>query len=595
MIQLDASPRFGGGWATLNLEELVGWLTAEASADAGAPSTSTSTSSENDVEEEGRLIRLPPPRAGALPGASLLLAPGVTLASLGPSRAYALDLAPAPLYASGPTVAALLAAGAAPYTEFRLAGPGWVWDGAEGGLVPVPASRADVFKDGRLALAEKRGVMRFLAAAAEALGGGEGGGAAAGPLADALHSESVPLAAMVAGASLPRVVADAVVYALAGADADQGAWEAGGAEEREAPPPPPPSASSVPAPPAWCAAPLSGKDGGRTLSLYLNSLGRYGGGGGGALLVPVHGAGELPQAFARSAAVAGGAAALRRTATAVEVEGDGDRDSPLAAIAVHLASGQRLTCRALAAGEEVVAGAPPGSGVEPSPPLSASTAPTSRAIVILDGPLKPLGGEGAASPDGTTAVLVFPPRSLSSTFPPHAVRGLQVGPPTAACPAGKVVLYLSTPGMSAAGPQADLEPALAALARTPGEKEDEEMGGGAPAAPASTTPSVLFAAFYREPGPAPPGLVEDLPGNVALLPPPTGALTAGAAAVAAAGAALEGLWPGGGVSLFHEAAAAVVAEEQEMADAPPVAQAAGDDSDEEAAAALAAALAGLDA
>lgn len=592
----------------------MAWLTSAGGAGDSPP---LSTSSEN-VGEEGRLILLPRPRAGALPGASLILGPGVNLASLGPSRSYALDLAPSPLYASGPAVAALLAAGAAPYAEFRLAGPGWVWDGLAGGLTPVPASRADVFKNGRLALAEKRGVMRFLSGAAAALGGaGEGGAAAAagGPLSDALNSETVPLADTVAGAALPRVVADAVVYALAGADADQGAWEGrGGCAPPTSPPPredrkafPPFPLSSVPAPPAWCAAPLSGKDGGRTLSLYLNSMGRYGcGDGGAAFLVPVHGAGELPQAFARAAAVAGGAAALRRTAVAVEVEGEEGEDeeapSPLSAVAVHLATGQRLTCRALVAGEEVVAGAPPRAGdlalLAPSAPAAAPTA-ISRAIIILDGPLMPLAGEAGgaptppSSPAGlTTAVLVLPPRCLSPTYPPAAVRGLQAGMPTSACPAGKVVLYLSMPAVSAAGPQADLEPALTALARTPWNKGKD----GEEVAP-SPLPSVLFAAFYREPGPAPPGLAEGMPANVALLPPPTGALTAGAAAVAAAGAALDRLWPGGQVSLFPEVPREVAApadKEGEMA-AMSALPGAGDDSDEEAAAALSAALAGLDA
>ena len=159
MLQLDVAPRFGGGWATLNLEELVGWLIGAKESD-GEPAP-TPTSSSDDGGDSPRLIRLPPPRSSALPGASLILAPGVTLASLGPSRGYALDLAPALLYASGPAVAALLAAGAAPYTEFRLAGPGWVWDGASGGLAPVPASRADVFRDGRLGFADQRGCMRF--------------------------------------------------------------------------------------------------------------------------------------------------------------------------------------------------------------------------------------------------------------------------------------------------------------------------------------------------------------------------------------------------------------------------------------------------
>ena len=90
---------------------------------------------------------------------------------------------------------------------------------------------------------------------------------------------------------------------------------------------------------------------------------------------------------------------------------DEEAPSPLSAVAVHLATGQRLTCRALVAGEEVVAGAPPRAGdlalLAPSAPAAAPTA-ISRAIIILDGPLMPLAGEaggagGAGAPAGAPA------------------------------------------------------------------------------------------------------------------------------------------------------------------------------------------------
>jgi RAB protein geranylgeranyltransferase component A len=63
----------------------------------------------------------------------------------------------------------------------------------------------------------------------------------------------------------------------------------------------------------------STKNGMSDLSQHLQSLGRY---GGTAFLVPLYGAGELSQAFCRSAAVHGGTYLLRRAATKVLLSGD---------------------------------------------------------------------------------------------------------------------------------------------------------------------------------------------------------------------------------------------------------------------------------
>ena len=73
-------------------------------------------------------------------------------------------------------------------------------------------------------------------------------------------------------ATLDPSLRDVVLYALAGADSD--------------------------------AAQISAADGFSAIRKHLSSVGRFGSGHG-ALLLPLYGIGELPQAFCRAAAVAG--------------------------------------------------------------------------------------------------------------------------------------------------------------------------------------------------------------------------------------------------------------------------------------------------
>ncbi|KAK9838555.1 hypothetical protein WJX81_007100 [Elliptochloris bilobata] len=323
-------------------------------------------------------------------------------ADLGPLRDYNIDLAPKALYCADPLIGALLACGAQHYLEFKLVQASYVWRG--GRLARVPAARADIFRDRSLGPADKRALMRFLTAAAGALHG-------TGPLYGVFCGRQ-PLAALLEAQGLAPHLRDFILYALAMADAEQGR---------------------------------------AALALYLESAGRYGAGTG-ALLAPMFGAGELPQAFCRVAAVAGALYVLRRPLAAALLRGG-------RCVGVRTRDGQVLTCMAMACNTGTL---PAAWGGPASPSLA-------RGVCILDGPLQ----------DGESQVtVVIPPRALGGANA-AAVRALQVGAATSACPPGRYLLYLSTLSSGASAAH-DLRPAggmVAALGSSAGPGTSPDPGG----------------------------------------------------------------------------------------------------------------------
>jgi len=415
------------------------------------------------------------------------------------NRLYAFDASPKLLFCDGVLVDALLAAGAGSYAEFKLVGSHLVWvsddededgekvekKGAEkkkrrkgGRLVPLPASRADVFRDRTLPLASKRAVMRFLQHAANAVMG-EGG-----PLATALEMKSTstetettttstsssssspfspetPFAAVVASYKLPKGASDAILYGLAGADVAQERWSSsedaeGGEGEREASLTTTTTSAfsdTVAEAPRWASAPLRSSDAAFALRRHLLSLGKFGettagadasssssaaaadddddagrsgrgGGGSGsrasALLAPLYGTGELAQAFVRASAVAGGVAALRRRVVSAEVVVG---SSPPVVKGVVLSSGQRLSCGALA-GDPLVLRRLFSSSFDDhrrSPNVA-------RCVAVLDGPpplssSSPSISSSSTTTTATTAAPALLPASATAAlvFPPRCL------------------------------------------------------------------------------------------------------------------------------------------------------------------------------
>jgi len=379
-------------------------------------------------------------------------------------------------------VEALLRSGAHAYVEFKAVECVAVLSG--GALRPVPASRAEVFASPHLSATDKRALMRALKA------GGDGDG----PFADG----AADFGAALAGAGLGPWLSDALAFGVALQEARGGSCAAGAAALRR----------------------------------YLGSLGRFA--GAGALLAPLYGSSELPQAFCRAAAVAGATHVLRRAARALLLDASG------AVSAVRTAGGQELRCGRLAAGRGVWARLAPAA--QPCSPRTIL-----RAACIVDASLL----EGRAQ-----MLAVIPPGSLPCGGPPAAVRVLQYGPSACVVPEGRHVLHFSMRlpcAPAAAGePRAALWPSLQALLET-GEGEGGDEAGA--------RPRLRWAVFYAQEEEG-----EEEGGDDWL--PPNGALCTGAggaldicASVTAAEAAFGRLYPG--LPFFAPSATAAGAEGEE--------------------------------
>jgi len=516
-LHLDPCEAYGGEWGVLAPDtgadgsSTFGWRLPPTPATPPSPSPSPPPSSPSPGEillpalgaparAFGPASRFSSSRGSIAPGGDLALAPNRFILDLAAGAKLA-------TCASDPLVDALVASGAHKYVEFRSIARTWMyWDGA---FAPVPASRAEVFRDATMAPGEKRALMRTLkdaVARAEAAGVAIGTGdpddanraigapgsewksatekkdpaATTGPSVEEIpepkrerrSNDASSFAEDLASRGLSPRVAAATQYALALCD-DASADAATGHDR---------------------------------LARYLASIGRYGPAHG-ALLAPQYGAGELPQAFARSAAVAGAVYALGVGVRSIlldpeggEEEGGGEeggipgRRRPRVS-GVLTAGGQRLRCRALAVSADAWPDAIGRSADARAAdrPLGTASPPTlyvSRATWIVDGPVTP-GDEDEKSPGPdrvSPELVVFPPGTLPSratgktsgkTSGDHfATRVIQLGASSGTCPSGVFVLHASVASADPEGdPEAELRDALAALVDDDDDAEDDRSSG----------------------------------------------------------------------------------------------------------------------
>uniref|UniRef100_A0A7S3QW78 Rab GDP dissociation inhibitor n=1 Tax=Dunaliella tertiolecta TaxID=3047 RepID=A0A7S3QW78_DUNTE len=281
-----------------------------------------------------QLVRIPQP---ALPISGVEVW-SVPEADLGNQRGYILDLAPKVLYQAEPMVDVLVSTRAHNYLEFKAVDGSYIWCGSAG-LRRVPASRADIFRDRSLGLADKRTLMSTITACMEAHE--QGCGRLMGSL-----SRKEPLAQVLRSEGLSPLLQDVVLYGIAMADwAQQPAEELGEAAgdgeqlvegghrgDQRVPPPQPLSQQQQPQQtqhqqqprqqqqqqqkqlqqsiPCPTPVPLvSVRSGCASLAVFTQSLGRFG--APGAFMAPSYGAGSLPEALVRHAAVHGAVTALR--------------------------------------------------------------------------------------------------------------------------------------------------------------------------------------------------------------------------------------------------------------------------------------------
>lgn len=325
------------------------------------------------------------------------------------TRRFCFDVSgPRVLFCADSAIDLLVKSGVSHYLEFKGVDASLIYDGERGRFSSVPDSRTAIFNDKSLSLIEKRMVMEFFKLVQKHLGGES----------EEVISEEDLESPFVEFLNkfrlnknpLTQKIKWFILYAIALADYDQENLEV-------------------------CKDLLKTKDGINRLALYHSSIGRFPNAPG-AMLYPMYGQGELPQAFCRRAAVKGCIYVLRMPVTALLA----DKDSGLYR-GVRLASGQDLFSQQLLIDPQFVVpqalALPRPDGLQES---SQNFSPrdvkkkVARGICITRTSLKL---------NASNLLIVYPPRSLYSEQE-TSVRVLQLGSNSAVCPVGMFILHLST-------------------------------------------------------------------------------------------------------------------------------------------------------
>ncbi|CAA7398015.1 unnamed protein product [Spirodela intermedia] len=424
VLHLDSNPYYGVHYSSLSPQSLSSFLQQNAPAAADDDDGPRQPAPKSSV---GVAVDLQPRRlyshveiAGEVPE---------------PSRGFLLDLSgPRVLYCADPMVDVMLRSGASHHIEFKSVDGSMIyWDGK---LQMVPDSREAIFKDKSLSLTEKTQMTRFLKLVREHITseGGEGEEASkiSGPYLE------MPFVKFLEKQRLPPKIKLIVLYAIAMADYDQDNPES-------------------------CNKLMDTKEGLESLSLYSSSIGRFPNAVG-ALIYPIYGQGELPQAFCRLAAVKGALYVLRMPASSLLF----DKEDK-AYKGVRLATGQDINChRILMDSSSVVP--PPFPSPDPlESTIEASHASKVARLVCIT--------RSSLHPQLSNILIILPPRSL---FPAQetSIRALQLGSGLAVCPPDFFVVYCSTKCDDAIRGKEHLLAAMNALFELPGGKNEQDEHSG---------------------------------------------------------------------------------------------------------------------
>ncbi|KAJ7439847.1 GDP dissociation inhibitor-domain-containing protein [Mycena latifolia] len=403
-------------------------------------------------------------------------------------RAYSISLSPSLIPSTGPLIEALVASGVAKYGGFRLIERVCVY-GSSGTVKPVPGSKEDVFKNKEISLVDKRRLMRFLMfAAGEFEDKKELEGYVDTPFPDYLKAVF----------SLNDEMTNAIAYAL-----------------------------------AYCLSPTDPTlPALHRLRRYLRSAGRY---GANPFLVGHYGSsGEIAQGFCRTAAVGGAVYILGRDIEGIAQPASSSAPQHIVRLADFpdpLSCSLLISSASYSPPSAATPVLPPPSPSSPFSPLSPNHA-VARCIAIIDralslgGPTVPTADEDLAAPSDEepvhpaappipdTAVIVFPPSSLSDGSPTAAATVLVTGEGTMSCPRGKWIIYIALPlpdvnSTAPPDPQNLLKPYLdATLALAPPVSDSD----------APLTP--IFSTFYMQHATAPRAEEDSTPGVPHLAPTP---------------------------------------------------------------------------
>ncbi|KAI7738379.1 hypothetical protein M8C21_008442 [Ambrosia artemisiifolia] len=396
------------------------------------------------------------------------------------SRKFSLDLVgPRVLFCADVAVDVLLRSGGNQYVEFKNVDGSYVWDGDRNGeLVSVPDSKSAVFKDRTLKFSEKNQLNSFFKLVQGHLEGVRGGGDGDGKVISDEDLDS-PFVAFLEKMKLPPKIKSIILYAIAMVDYDQDAGES-------------------------CKDVLKTRDGIDRLALYHSSVGRFPNALG-ALIYPIYGQGELPQAFCRRAAVKGCLYVLRMPVISVLLNKDtGDYKG------VKLGSGQEITSNKLVMDPSFTITSSPSESVQDVSKVFSSrgvSGKLARGICITNSSIKP---------DKSSCLVIYPPRSL---YPDQAtsIRVLQVGSSLAVCPSGMFVFYISVVCDNALEGKKALHAVIDGLfsVHTSGTAESSSTDQ---TESTEVKPTLLWSALYMQ------DVIEGSMGPVVMTPTPDGNL-----------------------------------------------------------------------
>ncbi|CAA0381564.1 GDP dissociation inhibitor [Arabidopsis suecica] len=404
VLHLDPNPFYGSHFASLSLPDLTSFLHSNSVSPPPSPSSPPLPPSNNHDFISVDLV-------------NRSLYSSVEISSFESeileehSRRFNVDLAgPRVVFCADESINLMLKSGANNYVEFKSIDASFVGD-SSGELRNVPDSRAAIFKDKSLTLLEKNQLMKFFKLVQSHLASSTENDDSTTVKISEEDMES-PFVDFLSKMRLPPKIKSIILYAIAMLDYDQDNTET-------------------------CRHLLKTKEGIDRLALYITSMGRFSNALG-ALIYPIYGQGELPQAFCRRAAVKGCIYVLRMPITALllDKETGGYKG-------VRLASGQEIFSQKLILDPCVTVGLESLSSLTDQqnetlsvlvPKSMINKEKIARGVCVIRGSVKA---------NVSNALVVYPPKSL---FPEQltAIRVLQLGSGLAVCPADMHVLYLST-------------------------------------------------------------------------------------------------------------------------------------------------------
>ncbi|KAG6775071.1 hypothetical protein POTOM_018497 [Populus tomentosa] len=460
VLHLDANPFYGSHYSSLSVPELTSFLISNSTPSSPPSSTSTTTDSL-----DYSIVNLTTQPVYSDVEISCFY-PDLLEENL---RKFNLDLCgPRVLFCADKSIDLMLKSGASNYVEFKSIDASFIGDG-NGKLWNVPDSRAAIFKDKSLTLMEKNQLMRFfklvqghlVATVAAGSSGNDGNGNHEEEGKTKISDEDLERP-FFTGFWLSLLVCRIILYAIAMADYDQDDM-------------------------GVCQNLLKTKDGIDRLALYQSSVGRFTNASG-ALIYPIYGQGELPQAFSRRSAVKGCIYVLRMPVTALLMEKDSGSYK-----GVRLASGQDIFSQKLVLDPSFTLASPSTS---PSDLLHESfnflstrdvKGKVARGICITQNSLKP---------DTSNLLVVYPPQSL---YPEQitSIRALQISGNLAVCPLGMFVLYLSALCDDAIQGKRLLNAAMNALLTFP-DPVNSESSSTVQSETSEEKPTVIWSGLYMQ-------------------------------------------------------------------------------------------------